>query len=163
MMEQWEIQRTQGRCAGTDRVLEPGEEYYAALIDTQETFERRDYCAEYWEAHHPEVFSFWKTQIPLPSEKKKLFVDDSVLINFFERLGQETEPLKIQFRFVLTLILMRKRLLKYEDSSPRDGQEIWNVRLMRDKEFHEVINPNLTDEQIEQVSGELGVILQGDF
>ncbi len=163
MMEQWEIQRTQGRCAGTDRVLEPGEEYYAALIDTRETFERRDYCSEYWETHHPEVFSFWKTQIPLPSEKKKLFVDDSVLINFFERLGQETEPLKIQFRFVLTLILMRKRLVKYEDSFKRDDREIWNVRLMRDKELHEVVNPNLTDEQIEQVSGELSVILQGDF
>ena len=162
-MEQWEIQRSTGKCAGSGKNLEPGEEYYAALIDKKDGFERCDYSCEYWQEHKPEVYSFWKTNIPYPNQKKKIFIDDSILINFFERLVKEGEQLKINFRFVLALILMRKRLLKYEDSFRREGKEIWKMRFVREKEIHEVMNPELDDEQIEQVSRELSSILQGEF
>ena len=162
-MEQWQVQRSAGTCAGTGRQLEPGEEYYAALIDQQTGFERRDYCSEYWNQHQPEVFSFWKTTIPLPSQKKKLFVDDGVLINLFERLTDEDDPVKINFRFVLALILMRKRLLKYEDSFTNDTKETWKMRFVRETNIHQVINPQLNEEQIQQVSQELSSILQGEL
>ena len=131
-MEQWQVKRTDGVCAQHDEPLEPGQEYMAALIDCGDHFERKDFCLDCWAAYEPEVFSFWKTSIPMPNEKKKLFVDDGVLINFFERLADEEEPLKIHFRFVLALILMRKRLLKYEDSFKKDdGTEIWSMRFVR--------------------------------
>jgi hypothetical protein len=162
-MEQWEVQRCAGVCAGTDRKLEPGEEYYAALIDRQTHFERQDYCREYWQQQQPEVFSYWITRIPLPNQKKKLFVDDGVLINLFERLAQEDDTLKINFRFVLALILMRKRLLKYEDTQRTDNTEIWKMRFVRETNLHDVINPHLDDEQIQQVSQELSTILQGEL
>ena len=127
MIQKWDIQRTEGRCTGSERKLEPGEEFYAALIDKQSCFERADYSVEYWNEHHPEVYSFWKTTFPEANEKKRLFVDDSVLFNFFERLEKEEEPLKINFRFVLGLILVRKRMLKYEQTR-RDGERvIWYI------------------------------------
>ena len=163
MIQKWDIQRAAGQCAGCGRQLEPGEEFYAALIDLKTSFERLDYSLEYWNEHKPEVFSFWKTTIPAANEKKNLFVDDSVLFNFFERLENEAETLKINFRFVLGLILMRKRILKYEQTR-RDGeQEIWKVRRSGSKETHEVINPQLSEEEIEQVSAELGSILRGQL
>jgi len=161
-MEQWEVQRSEGQCYGTDEKLLPGQEYYAALIDLSDSFERRDYSCHYWDQHHPQVFSYWKTHIPEPNQKKNLFVDNDVLINFFERLADETEPLKINFRFVLTLILMRKRLLKYLDSRREDQKEIWNVQLVRDKQTYPVVNPQLDDAQIEEVSKQLSSILQGE-
>ena len=162
-MEQWEVQRSAGRCAGTDRQLQPGEEYYAALIDQKTCFERCDYSVEFWQQHQPKVFSFWKTQVPKPNQKKKIFVDDAVLINLFERLADETEPLKINFRFVIALILMRKRILKYEDSRRENDNEIWKMRFVRETQLHEVTNPNLNEEQIQQVSQELSTILQGEL
>ena len=162
-MEQWEVQRSEGRCCGTSEPLLPGQEYYAALIDTTDSFERRDYSCAYWEQHHPQVFSFWKTRVPEPNQKKNLFVDNDVLINFFERLADVTEPAKLNFRFVLTLILMRKRLVKYLDTRRENDQEIWNVQLMRDKLSYPVVNPQLDDAQIEEVSSQLSSILQGEL
>ena len=163
MIQKWDIQRAAGQCAGCARQLKPGEEFYAALIDKQSCFERADYSVEYWNEHHPEVYSFWKTTFPEANEKKRLFVDDSVLFNFFERLEKEEEPLKINFRFVLGLILMRKRMLKYEQTR-RDGErEIWKVRRAGSQEIHEVINPQLSEDEIEQVSAELGSILRGQL
>ena len=75
-----------------------------------------------------EMFSFWKTTMPQPQQKKKLLVDDSVLVDVFQRMEGKTEPQEVRFRFVLALILMRKRLLIYEttriDLSSLAGQNV---------------------------------------
>ena len=118
---------------------------------------------EFWQENKPEVFSYWKTRIPLPNQKRSIFVDDTVLINLFERLAEQQEQLKINFRFVLALILMRKKILKYEDSRQEGKKEIWEMRFVRETQIHEVINPNLKEEQIQQVSQELSTILQGEL
>jgi hypothetical protein len=57
---------------------------------------------------------------------------------------------------------MRKRLLKYESSKLREGVEVWTVILTRDQSRHAVVNPGLSDDQIEGVSRELTAILHGD-
>jgi len=69
----------------------------------------------------------------------------------------------LQFRFVLALILMRKRKLRYDSSSDVGGREIWTMTLLKDQTTHEVLNPHLTDDQIEGVSQQLTAILHGDM
>jgi hypothetical protein len=101
--------------------------------------------------------------VPEPTEKKKLLVDDEVLLEFFERLGEASERVKINFRFVLALILMRKRILKYQQTQLRDGQEIWIMGQVREQTKHEVLNPRLDDAQIEEVSEQLSAILRSEL
>jgi hypothetical protein len=162
-MDEWEINKPLGQCYGTERKIESGEEYFAALVETAEGLQRRDFCADYWESQKPDVFCYWKTRLPEPGQKKQLFVDDQMLMAFFERLEKETEPEKINFRFVLALILMRKRILKYDDTRTEDGHEIWRLRIVGEKQIVEVINPHLDEEQIEQLSSQIGEILQTDL
>jgi len=162
-MGEWEINKPLGQCCGTGRKIEPGQEYFAALVETDEGLLRRDFCAEYWREEKPEVYCYWKTKLPHPEQKKRLFVDDDMLLAFFERLGSETDAEKINFRFVLTLILMRKRLVKYDSSRTENDRDIWRVRVVRENEFVDVINPNLNEEQIEQLSNQIGQILQVDL
>jgi len=162
-MDEWEIDKPLGQCHGTGRKIEHGEEYFGALVETEEGLQRRDFCADYWETEKPEVFCYWKTRLPEPGQKKPMFVDDEMLMAFFERLARETEQEKINFRFVLALVLMRKRRLKYESSESQGDQEIWRLRVAGDKEIVEVINPNLDEEQIEQLTSQIGEILQADL
>lgn len=162
-MDEWEIDKPLGQCCGTGKKIEYGEEYFAALVETKEGLARRDFCADYWLAEKPDVFCYWKTKLPRPDEKKHIFVDDEMLMAFFERLEQESEQEKINFRFVLALILMRKRRLKYDSSRTEDGKEIWRLRIAGEKNFVEVINPHLDEEQIEQLSSQIGEILQTDL
>ncbi len=162
-MDEWEIDKPLGQCCGTGEKIERGEEYYAALVETEQGLQRRDFCADYWQEHKPDVFCYWKTRLPQPNQKKHVFIDDEMLMAFFERLGAETDREKINFRFVLTLILMRKRRLKYDSSKTEDDKEIWRLRIVGDKQFVEVINPHLDEEQIEQLSSQLSEILQVDL
>jgi hypothetical protein len=162
-MAEWDIHKPLGTCAGTGRAIEPDEEFIATLIETPQGLVRRDYCAEYWMANRPNVYCYWKSIMPKDDRKKKIFVDDDMLLSFFERLASETDEEKINFRFVLTLVLMRKRVVKYDSSENIVGKEIWTVRITGRDEKAQVINPNLTEDKIEQLSNQLGQILQVDF
>jgi len=159
-MDEWVIDKPLGQCCATGRQIEPGEEYYAALVQTEQGFARRDFCAEYWAQHKPEVFCYWKSKLPAPDQKKHLFIDDDMLMAFFERLAGETEQEKVNFRFVLALVLMRRRRLKYDSSKAVGGKDIWRLRKTGTQDFVEVVNPNLDESQVSQLTGQIGQILQ---
>ena len=151
-MAEWEIKRALGQCSGTGEEFQAGKGYFAALVDTAEGFERRDYSIEYWEQEKPETYCFWKTKMGDPEQKKKMFIDDEMLMAFFERLAEEVEQEKIDFRFVLTLILMQKRKLKYLGSELREEQEWWKLRVAGEGREVEVVNPHLSEDQIEDLN-----------
>ncbi len=162
-MSEWEVDKPLGQCYGTGRKIEYGEEYFGALVETGEGLQRRDFCADYWESEKPNVFCYWRSRLPHPNQKKQIFVDDEMLMAFFERLENETGQEKVNFRFVLALILMRKRRLKYDATRVENGKEIWRLRIVGEKEIVEVVNPHLDEEQVEQLSSQIGQILQTDL
>ena len=162
-MADWTINKPLGQCCGTGQAIEPGQEYFGALVETEQGFERRDYSVDYWEKEKPGVFCFWRSRLADPDEKKELFVSDEMLMAFFERLANETDPEKVNFRFVLALVLMRKRRLKY-DATKMDGtREVWSLRVVGEKDLVEVVNPHLNEEQIELLTSQIGQILQADL
>jgi hypothetical protein len=168
-MADWEVQRTTGRCAVTGRELAEGEEFYAVLFDRGETLERADYSLDAWTGPPDGAFCVWKSRVPTKETKQQLWVDNDVLANLFVRLGQAHEVEKLRFRFVLALLLMRKRLLKYEQTQFDEDQEYWQMRFVGEianridgGPLHRVLNPQLSDDQIEAVSEQLSAILHGD-
>ena len=162
-MDEWEIDKPLGQCCGTGKKIEPGQEYFAALVETPEGLQRRDFCADYWQQQKPDVFCYWKTKLPEPGRKKQLFVDDQMLMAFFDRLAAESDQEKLDIYVVRTLTFVRKRLLKYDSSRTEDDKEIWRLRIVGNKEFVEVVNPHLDEGQIEQLSSQLSEILQVDL
>ena len=144
---------------------------------------RVDVSIEAWGGGYrpPHLFSFWKTTIPEASGKKKTFVDDAVLLNLLRRLEEATEPQRLAFRFVVALILMRKKLLRYDgtdavDDPVGDGpvQEWWRFTPKADvskchfgkwaeDETLSVLDPHLDEGQIEQVTSQLGEILEAEL
>ncbi len=165
MAKDWDsVVKRNGQCSKCEKSFEEHQEYYACLKETQEGFERYEYCPDCWDdKFREESFSFWKARVPGREEKKKLLVDNEILIEFFKRLTESDDESKQGFIFVLALILMRKRILKYLNTKTTDdGKEIWIMKLSKeDKEYH-IVNPHLDDQQIEQIREGLGNILAGD-
>ena len=162
-MAEWEIEKTLGQCYGTGDKFEVGQEYFAALVETPEGLQRRDYGVDYWQKEKPGVYCYWKTKMPGADQKKKLFVDNEMLMTFFERLAEETEAERINFRFIIALVLMRKRRLKYDSSRIEDEREVWTMKVTGQDRTAEVINPHLTEDKIEQLSCQMTQILQVDL
>ena len=201
----YDIERPTGQCAFSGRKLEPGEPYVAALVEFDPQampaagaekgtapsraraaeaglgFRRLDVSIEAWNAgKRPErMFSFWRSLVPQPHQKKKLFIDDDVLLNLFRRLHDAVQPQRQAFRFVLGLILMRKRLLRYDGAFRKKlGEaelEWWRVTPRAapgtgvpgsggyEAESLELVNPQLDDQKVQEVTLQLSEILEAEL
>ena len=155
-----EVGRPGNRCAVCSADLAPGDRLMAALRETAEGFERVDVCPACWPAFdRAGLLAFWQAAVRRSDAKPKRFVDDEVLCELFERLADVPEPAKQNFRFVLGLILMRKRLLTYEASRHDDGRDVWVVRRRGKQDRLDLLNPHLDELQVAEVSQQLGDIL----
>jgi len=162
-MAEWNIHKPLGECCGNGQAIESGDHYIGALVETEEGLVRRDFSLPFWEQEQPAVFCYWRSRLPHAEQKRQLFVDDEMLMAFFNRLADEEETERICFRFVLALILMRKRRLKYEGTKMQGDQEIWQLKVTGEKRVVDVLNPQLGEEQIEQLSGQIGEVLNADL
>lgn len=162
-MADYDISRATGKCTVTGRPFEEGEDFHTVILETAEGMERCDYSQEAWKGPPEGTLCHFKTRLPKKDEPRKTFVDNEVLINFFLRLVDTEDALKLRFRFVLSLILLRKRLLKYEKTLRDGDREFWEMRLTRDKSLHRVFNPSLNENEIEELSSELNTILHGQL
>jgi hypothetical protein len=160
----YDVPRPEGHCAVTGRKIEAGEKFFAAIRETPDGLGRVDVLPEAWEGFdRTGVLAFWQTVMPAHEQKKKVFVDDEVLCTLFERLSDATEPVKVNFRFVLGLILMRKRLIVYEDARKEDGRDVWVVRMKGKEEKLLLTDPKLDEQQVTEVSQQLGEILNQEM
>ena len=167
MATEYNIARTAGQCVKCNKELLEKEEFVAVLTESGEQFQRVDWCRPCWEAPDrgevANLFSVWHSHMPVKEIKKRLFIDDAMLVNFFQRLDGAEEPARVNFRFVLALVLMRKRLLMYDRAVTDNGVEKWAMKLRGTDEMHQVINPKLDESRIAEVSEQLSQILQGEL
>jgi len=155
-----DVPRGGGICAASGRAIVAGEKYFAAIRENPAGMERLDVSPECWGGiDKTGLLAFWQTIMPKADEKKKVFVDDEVLCSLFERLADAVEPAKVSFRFVLGLILMRKRLVIYDATRHDEGRDVWVVRLKGKPEQMDLLDPKLNEQQMAEVSQQLGQIL----
>lgn len=154
----WEIDRATSHCVKCEKQFQEEQEYFSCLLDEQGRFVRRDFCPECWDGT-AEAFSFWKTRVPPKDEPKKIFLDDSVLVDFFQRLQDEEAADRVQFRYIVALMLMRKKILKFQDIAHEGGQEFLVLKLRGDGTIHRVRDPQLSDEQLDDVKEQVTQLL----
>lgn len=154
------LARPRGVCAATSEPIQSDEQFITALRETAQGFERLDIKLVAWDGFdRSNIVAFWKMTMPRAEAKKKMLVDDNVLCDLLERLQDVDSIDKQCFRFVLALILMRKRLVIYENTRVENEREIWTVRLKGKEQPFDLIDPKPTDEQIAAVKDQLGQIL----
>ena len=194
----YDIQRRTGTCDASGRELQPGETFFGVLLDPplEEMLEaskgaekknalgfiRRDISKEAWESgYRPKyLFSYWRGEIPEPDRKKKIFVDNSVLIQLLLDLEEAQTHVRIAFRYMLALILMRKKMLRFEGvdrikPEDDDHMEDWWVftpkldpakgplgKWAEDRKIR-VRDPHIKQEELPDMAQQLSQVLDGDF
>jgi hypothetical protein len=158
-MTDYQIDANSCRCAASGRALRAGERVYTVLLDEGGKFVRRDFGAESWQGPPANAFSFWAGRVPARDDQRRPPIDDELLLQCFHRLAGETEPRRINFRYVVALLLMRRKRLKFEEARVEDAQEVLCLRCPRTRELHKVVNPGLSDDHMAQVQEEVFKVL----
>lgn len=164
----FQIGRGSGVCAASGRTLRPGDEFVATLVERPESEEldRLDFGLEEWEAgQRPagRVFAFWRGMVCPPEARRRALIDDEALLELFEQLAGQNEPRRVAFRFVLALILIRKRILACEQT--RGTTMLVRVRGAARREdgadLSEVLDPGLDDATIAEVTEQFSAVMAG--
>ena len=158
-MIDYQIQASNRQCCVTGRTLEPGEVCYSALLAEGGRLVRRDYCRDAWQGPPPGAVGYWQGKVAAREADRRPVIDDDVLTECFTRLEGQQEPAQVSFRYVVGLLLMRRKRLKFDDVRVEDGREILCLRCSQTRQVHEVINPALSDNEIQAVQEEVFKVL----
>lgn len=171
----YSVARPTRRCAATGEEIKPGDAYVATLVEQpgEEELVRLDFSLSAWlGGQRPQaplqLFGVWRAVLAEGEENVRQLLDDDELLDLFEQLGESTEDRRIAFRFVLALVLIRKRLLIYEGGVPADktAGKSGRLRVRRRKEQNpeiiEVVDPGMDDEAIEAATEQIGRIMNVD-
>jgi len=154
-MTEYQIEANTRRCAISGRELKTGERFYSVLLEEAGKFHRKDYSSEVWQGPPQGTFSFWTGRITASDHSRLPTIDEESLVDCFERLENETEPGRIRFRYIVALLLMRRKRFRFEEITKEGEQTILHLRCSRDRAIYRVVDPHLTDEEMATVQGEV--------
>src|SRR3989442_12430932 len=154
-MMEYQIDANTRRCAATGRELREGERFYSVLLEEGGKLLRRDFSNEAWQGPPHGAFGFWSGRIPAVDELRRPPIDDDLLLDCFERLQEDSDPARLSFRYVVALLLMRRKRLKFEEACTIEGQEILSLRCPGNGNLYRVVNPRLTPEEMAIVQDEV--------
>lgn len=158
MNQDWEIRKRSEVCTQTQHPFQEGEFFYTAIFREGDGFRREDLSEEAWLAR-PEAdapFSFWRSkfEMPPPPPPEPLGKQDaeSILRKLIEENSKDTR----NARYILALMLERKRLLKPMESTDPD---VLVYERAGSGETFLIPNPRLSLAQVPEVQKEVTSLL----
>ncbi len=150
-MHEYNVKPVGRICAGTGQELMPGSLCHSVLVEKDGDLLRLDYSEAGWTQPPHGLLAHWRCEIPEVSAtvKKSLDVDD--LMRQFEQLSDEASPAQDKFRYVLALLLLRRRRLKLDGTKLIDDQESLEVTGARGEGTFLVPVQQLDDAEVQQL------------
>ncbi len=133
-------------CAATGRALQPGDVYFSLLQLQSGEMARKDFSAEAWRGPPGDCVGWWRSRVPVKDDSQPVMAPIDVMLNLFEAL--EEVPAEFEFRYLLGLLLLRRKSLRREDSIRDDkGREVLVLHCSRREKDYELIVSEPSPEQ----------------
>jgi hypothetical protein len=158
-MADWKIARRRDRCSRCETVFEEGAKHVSTLRFQGDQLAREDLCPACFEGRDPgqDIF-FWYTRER--GDRRTLALDLPTLEQLFLRLEGNGEPRIEELRYVIALLLMRKRRLKLV-RVVRDPREMMLLRRPRRDEAWRVPVCDFDPARMDALKADLIAIFDG--
>jgi hypothetical protein len=154
----FEVPRNSRVCVATNRPLKPGEWFHSVLIEEENEIKRLDYSQDGWGGLPAEMIGYWKSKLPTQNDKKVKLAPNDILLNLFDQLSEQFD--KQEMRYVLTLLLIRRRIFRLEKEETDDsGATMLNVYCPKREAVYLVPVSQPGDEKIEELQNTLATLL----
>ncbi|MCA9231534.1 MAG: hypothetical protein KDA57_12860 [Planctomycetales bacterium] len=141
--------------------MQPGEVYFSVLELRGEEFLRHDYCVEAWQGPPEDCLGWWRSQLPTNEGAAPKLAPTEVMLNLFAAL--EDRPEDQEFRYLLGLLLLRRRVLRRDDTMRgKADREVLVLHCPRRDEQYELVVVEPTAEQAKQLQQRMVDLLYGN-
>jgi len=169
LTEPWSIKSRAHTCSVTNRQFVDGETFYTAIFPDPDTnnagYLRKDFCTEAWKSRPPssdpndEPFSFWTSTYHAPVKEKKIEVTKDSPETLLRRLIEEDEAHTENARYILAIMLERKKQLVEADSQATPSGIIRIYEHRKSGDVFIIKDPNIALADIEKIQQEVADLL----
>ncbi len=157
-MLDFEVKRCTRRCASTERELVPGEPFFSVLTTVAGEIVRHDFSVEAWPGPPDDAIGWWKSQMPDPNDKKLDWAPSDIILHYFQQLLEREEV--ADTRYVLALLMIRRRLLRLEETEETEnGQQVLVLFCPKNEAEYRIAVSDPTPERIAVIQDELAQLL----
>src|ERR1700761_8077691 len=113
MNVEWSIQSRADRCIVSGEPFQDGDYFYTVLFDEPDGFRREDLSEASFKARPedaPKPFSFWRSKFEPPPPAAPEALGKQTAEDLLRRYMEEDGPQHANARYILALMLERKRL-----------------------------------------------------
>src|SRR5476651_180455 len=159
--QEWSIQARALQCAVSGRPFEKGERIFSALYWRDGHDVRVDLNAEAWKARNENIepLSAWQTDFvpPPPPEPETLRKDDAE--SLLRRLVAENAPGTRNARYILALMLERKKVLRQIERQREEGASVLVYEHLPSGEVWLIEDPGLKLGELKAIQDEVAHLL----
>jgi hypothetical protein len=161
MLSEWQIKSRAHACARTQAPFSEGHAIYTLLFRDDSGFRREDISEEAWHSCQESVqpFSFWKSFYENPPPPPPEPLPKESVETHLRQLIQEDQPEKTNARYILALMLERKKTLKQVDVRETGDERILIYEHVKTGEVFLILDPKLRLDQLDAVQTEVYAFL----
>lgn len=157
-MLDFDVQRLTRRCCQTDRQFQPGDIVYSVLVAEGAEVNRQDFSEQAWNGPPEGTIGWWKSQMPDLSATRMHWAPNDVILHYFEQIEGNSE--KADMRYVLALLMIRRRIVRLEETEQDDQHgEVLVLYCPRNEREYRVPVVVPPEPRIGEIQGELAELL----
>ncbi len=142
-------------CAATGQPFKPGTLCYSVLIEKNGRYERLDFSPEGWSGVPEGAIGVWRTEVPQPESETPSFMDLDGLFDTFTQLVEQANEHQQKLRYVLALLLIRKKRLIHEQTEEGPDGNMMVLVGARGEGAFEIPEESLSEFEIAQLQAEI--------
>jgi hypothetical protein len=160
-MTEWDIQPRSSACTGCQQPFADKQTYHTLLSLTAAAYERRDLCGSCFPAAPRDgVLSYWQGEYKMPAPPPPEPIQKDTAESLLRKLVESTDPGQNAARYILAVMLERKKILKHRDTTnDAAGNELLVYEHAGTGESFTVPDPHLRLDQLEEVQKHVSELL----
>jgi hypothetical protein len=163
--EPWSIKSRAHVCAVTETHFTDGESFYTALFPDPESsgYLRKDFSVDAWENRDKDdtpPFSYWQSTYRVPVKEEEVAITEESPEELLRRLIEEDQENTENARYILAIMLERKKLVVEADSQPVATGIIRIYEHRKTGDVFIVKDPNIPLSEVQKVQDEVTILLE---
>ena len=160
-MTDWDIRPRGDACTACQRPFADREDYHTLLRLDTSGYQRRDLCGScYAQAPRDGDLSYWQGEYKVPPPPSAEPIQKETAETLLRKLVESSDPAHAAARYILAVMLERKRILKHRDTvQEENGPELLVYEHAHTGESFTIPDPHLRLDQLARVQDEITAVL----
>lgn len=163
-MIDWNLQSRAHACQTCEQPFADQQPYHTLLFDEVAGYRRHDVCEACWMAKFASVphqhLSHWKGVYEAPPAEAPEPIQHETAESLLRKLVEANDPAHAAARYILAVMLERKRILKVKDQIKQDdGRRVFVYEHSGNGDVFTILDPALQLQQLDAVQREVSELL----